>query len=109
MEQHVLTVGSRDDGAVLITLAGEFDAAAARALLRTVAIAASTRVVRVEIDLCGITALSEEGIHAVTACRRLSEQIPQGVGFRVSGLGRELLLASVARDRQPVAMPAAIA
>jgi len=109
MAKHVLTVGSHDDGAVVITLAGEFDAAAAQALLRTVAIAASTRVPRMEVDLRGITALSPEAAHAVTACRRLSEQIPLGLGFRVGALGRELLLASVSRDEQPVEMPAATA
>lgn len=109
MTEHVLTVGSAGDGTLVISLAGDFDASAARALLRTVAIAAATRVARIEVDLRGITAVCDDAVHAVTACRRLSEQIPHGVGFRVGALGRQLLLSSVSRDAQPVATPAATA
>jgi len=102
--KQVLTVGSRMDGAVVITMSGDFDAAAARALLRTMATAASAGVTQVELDLCAVTTSSKDGVRAVTACRRLSEQIPDGVSFRVSGLGRDMLLASVAQDRAPLAM-----
>lgn len=109
MAVHVLTVSSKEGGGLVIALAGEFDASAARALRRTVAIAATARVTRMEIDLRTITAVCDDAVHAVTACRRLSEQIPQGVGFRVGGLGQQLLLASVSRDQPPVAIPAATA
>jgi hypothetical protein len=109
MADHVLTVSSTDAGSLVVTIVGDFEAGAARALLRTVAIAASARMPRIEVDLRGITSTSDDAVHAVTSCRRLSEQIPRGVGFRVGALGRQLLLASVARDQPPIAMPAATA
>jgi hypothetical protein len=105
MGEHVLTVGSTDCGLV-IAIVGDFDADAARALLRTAAVAASARVPRIEVDLRGVTSASDDAVHAVTSCRRLSEQILHGVGFRVGELGQQLLLASVARDQPAIAVPA---
>ncbi|MEO6714671.1 MAG: hypothetical protein ABIM89_14760 [Mycobacteriales bacterium] len=103
MAKHVLTVESHADGALVIGMNGDFNSIAANALLRTVAIAASTGVSRLELDLRGVTESSAEGLHAVTSCRRLSTRFPQGVCFRVSRLGRDLLLASVSADPLPVA------
>jgi hypothetical protein len=104
MTKHVLTVSSTGPSTVVIVVAGELDADAARALLRTAAVAASSGAARVEIDLHAITGASLEALLAITACRRLSAQLPDGLGFRVSRLGQQLLLASMSRDDRPVAM-----
>lgn len=108
MPDHVLTVRSEPSG-LTIVISGEFGPAAAQALLRTAAIAASSGVGRIDVDLQAVTAASDEAVHAVTSCRRLSAQVAHGIGFRVAGVGRQLLLASLAQDRHRSAAAAATA
>jgi anti-anti-sigma regulatory factor len=76
---------ARDDGVIGVTVDGDLDPVAARALLEVVETAIGTPGTSqaVEIDLRGLRECSSSGVRALAACAELGVRLRDGVQFRV--------------------------
>ena len=91
---RVTTEGST----VVMTVEATLDAHAGDTLVRlaTAAIEAG-RPDRLDIDLRGLQAFTDEGADALAACRRLGARLAEGLHYRTGrGPGREALLVAYA-------------
>jgi anti-anti-sigma regulatory factor len=85
-----------DAGSTAVVVDGTLDADGARNLLRVAALAATYVRDPITVDLSGVESYTEEGIAAVTGCRRLSRELGGALTIRVrGGAGAQALMASL--------------
>jgi hypothetical protein len=85
---------------VVLTVRGRLDSGTGAALVRAAATAVSDAAVRVDIDLRSITGFTGDGARWLHRCRRLSEELPEGLHYRTGrGPGQAALLAAYAGEQ----------
>ena len=89
-----------DDGNVTIALEGHLDAGTGDTLLRTLEIELAQQPSRVDIDLSVLESFASEGAAALSRCRDLCRQLPDGLHYRTEGGAGQLALLS-AFEREP--------
>ena len=91
---HEQTAGG-PDGMVVLRPSGCLDDEAGRQLIGATRAAAAAATRRIEIILDGLDSFTAGGIAALSACARLHDRVPDGIGLLASGgVGRQALLAT---------------
>ena len=86
---------SSDGSVVVIAVEQSLDQSTGEALLEAVTAAVATGPSRLDIDLCGVESFTDDGAHALVACRTLGSPLPGGLHYRTNrGPGREALLTA---------------
>ena len=89
-----------DHGTVTIALEGHLDAGAGDTLLRTLRTQLERRPARVDIDLSVLESFASDGAAALSRCRDLCRQLPDGLHYRTEGGAGQLALLT-AFEREP--------
>ena len=89
-----------EDGTIIIALEGHLDAGAGDALLKTLETQLEQQPARVDIDLSVLESFASEGAAALSRCRDLCRQLPDGLHYRTEGGAGQLALLS-AFEREP--------
>jgi hypothetical protein len=87
-------------GNVTISLAGHLDADTGDALLDTVRNELVRAPARIDIDLSVLESFAEDGAVALSRCRDICSQLPNGLHYRTEGGAGQLALLS-AFEREP--------
>ena len=91
---------SAEDGSVTIALEGHLDAGTGDALLDTVRGELAHGPARIDIDLSVLASFAADGAIALSRCRDLCAQLPEGLHYRTEGGAGQLALLS-AFEREP--------
>jgi hypothetical protein len=91
---------SAERGNVTIALEGHLDADTGDALLDTVRNELVHDPVRIDIDLSVLASFAAEGAIALSRCRDICAQLPNGLHYRTEGGAGQLALLS-AFEREP--------
>jgi hypothetical protein len=91
---------STEHGNVTIALEGHLDADTGNVLLDTVRNELVQGPVRIDIDLSVLVSFSADGASALSRCRDLCAQLPDGLHYRTEGGAGQLALLS-AFEREP--------
>ena len=95
------TVRARaEHGNVTIALEGHLDAGAGDTLLQTLQSELEQRPARVDIDLSVLESFASDGAIALSRCRDLCRELPDGLHYRTEGGAGQLALLS-AFEREP--------
>jgi len=89
-----------DHGTVTIALEGHLDAGAGDTLLRTLQSELEQQPARVDIDLSVLESFASDGAVALSRCRDLCRQLPDGLHYRTEGGAGQLALLT-AFEREP--------
>lgn len=89
-----------DRGTVTIALEGHLDADAGDTLLRTLRSQLEARPARVDIDLSVLRSFASDGAIALSRCRDLCREVPDGLHYRTEGGAGQLALLT-AFEREP--------
>jgi len=89
-----------DHGTVTIALGGHLDAEAGAALLQRLRSELEQQPVRVDIDLSVLESFASDGAAALSRCRDLCGQLPDGLHYRTEGGAGQLALLT-AFEREP--------
>lgn len=89
-----------DHGTVTIALEGHLDAGAGATLLRTLRSQLERGPARIDIDLSVLQSFATDGAIALSRCRDLCHQLPDGLHYRTEGGAGQLALLS-AFEREP--------
>ena len=89
-----------DHGNVTIALEGHLDASAGDTLLRTLESELVHEPVRVDIDLSVLESFASDGAIALSRCRDLCRELPDGLHYRTEGGAGQLALLT-AFEREP--------
>ena len=88
-----------DERAVVLTVQGALDRDAGEALLEATRTAAGEGTPRIDIDLCSVTAFTDEGAQSLVRCRELCGALLDGLHYRTGqGPGRDALLSAFAEQ-----------
>jgi hypothetical protein len=91
---------SAEDGNVTIALEGHLDAGTGDALLDTVRDELAHAPARIDIDLSVLASFAADGAVALSRCRDICAQLPDGLHYRTEGGAGQLALLS-AFEREP--------
>jgi len=91
---------SAEDGNVTIALEGHLDAGTGDVLLDTVRGELAHEPARIDIDLSVLASFAEDGAIALSRCRDICAQLPDGLHYRTEGGAGQLALLS-AFEREP--------
>lgn len=91
---------SAEDGNVTIALEGHLDAGTGDALLDTVRDELAHAPARIDIDLSVLASFAADGAIALSRCRDICAQLPDGLHYRTEGGAGQLALLS-AFEREP--------
>ena len=89
-----------DHGTVTIALEGHLDAGAGDTLLKTLRSQLEGDPERVDIDLSVLESFASDGAVALSRCRDLCRQVPDGLHYRTEGGAGQLALLT-AFEREP--------
>jgi hypothetical protein len=89
-----------EHGNLTIALEGHLDASAGRALLTTLESELVHDPVRVDIDLSVLESFASDGAVALSRCRDLCRELPDGLHYRTEGGAGQLALLT-AFEREP--------
>jgi anti-anti-sigma regulatory factor len=89
-----------EHGYVTIALEGHLDASTGHALLRTLESELVHEPARVDIDLSVLESFASDGAIALSRCRDLCRQLPDGLHYRTEGGAGQLALLT-AFEREP--------
>jgi anti-anti-sigma regulatory factor len=89
-----------DHGTVTIALEGHLDAGAGDTLLRTLRSELEQQPARVDIDLSVLESFASDGAVALSRCRDLCGELPDGLHYRTEGGAGQLALLT-AFEREP--------
>ena len=89
-----------EQGNVTIALEGHLDANTGDALLRTLESELAREPVRVDIDLSVLESFASDGAVALSRCRDLCRELPDGLHYRTEGGAGQLALLT-AFEREP--------
>jgi hypothetical protein len=91
---------STDEGTVTIALEGHLGADTGDTLLETLRSELTQEPARVDIDLSVLESFASDGAVALSRCRDLCAQLPDGLHYRTEGGAGQLALLS-AFEREP--------
>jgi len=89
-----------EHGNVTIALEGHLDANTGDTLLRTLESQLAQEPVRVDIDLSVLESFASDGAVALSRCRDLCRELPDGLHYRTEGGAGQLALLT-AFEREP--------
>ena len=85
-------------GVARLTIRGCLDGETGRALAEVARSAATGEVVRLDLDLRGVSSFDQAGADALLACREVGAALAEGLHYRTGqGAGRAALLAAYQR------------
>ena len=91
---------SAEHGNVMIALEGHLDSDTGDALLDTVRTELDHGPARIDIDLSVLVSFAADGAAALSRCRDICAQLPEGLHYRTEGGAGQLALLS-AFEREP--------
>ena len=89
-----------EHGNVTIALEGHLDAGTGDALLKTLESELTREPTRVDIDLSVLESFASDGAVALSRCRDLCRELPDGLHYRTEGGAGQLALLT-AFEREP--------